>query len=81
MNQSSSFIARLRGDWPFPAGKSPIFYGWIIAGISTFGFSFSVPGQTMGMLVFADAFMEVTRLSRTELSLASILGAIASAFL
>ena len=80
MNQPSGLIARLRGDWPFPAGKSPVFYGWIIAGISTLGFLFSVPGQTMGMAVFADAFIEVTGLSRTELSLAYMFGTIASAF-
>ena len=80
MNQPSGRIARLRGDWPCPAGKSPVFYGWIIAGISTLGFLFSVPGQTMGMAVFADAFIEVTGLSRTELSLAYMFGAIAIAF-
>lgn len=79
MNQPSGPIARLRGDWPFPAGKVPVFYGWIIAGISTFGFLFSVLGQTMGMAVFADSFIEVTGLSRTELSWAYMFGTIASA--
>jgi hypothetical protein len=79
MDQPSGLFARLRGDWPFPAGKVPVFYGWIIAGISTFGFLFSVPGQTMGMAVFADSFIEVTGLSRTELSWAYMFGTIASA--
>ena len=80
MNQPSDLIARLRGDWPFPAGKIPVFYGWIIAGISTFGFLFSVPGQIMGMAVSADAFIEVTGLCRTKLSWAYMFGTIASAF-
>ena len=80
MNQPSGLIARLRGDWPFPAGKISVFYGWIIAGISTFGFLFSVLGQTMSMAIFADAFIEVTGLSRTELSWAHMLGTIAIAF-
>ena len=80
MNPPSGPIARLRGDWPFAAGKSPVFYGWIMAVIATLGILLSVPGQTMGMAVFADAFIEVTGLSRTELSLAYMLGTITSAF-
>jgi OFA family oxalate/formate antiporter-like MFS transporter len=70
---------RLRADWPFPAGNTPFFYGWVIAVLSTLGFLFSVPGQTMGMAVFADAFIEATGLSRTELSFAYMLGTITSA--
>ena len=62
MNPPSGPIARLRGDWPFAAGKSPVFYGWIMAVIATLGILLSVPGQTMGMAVFADAFFEVTGL-------------------
>ena len=79
MTESSGMSHRLRGDWPFPARKTPFFYGWVIAVISTLGFLFSVPGQTMGMAVFADAFIEITGLSRTELSLAYMLGTISSA--
>ena len=70
---------RLRADWPFAAGNTPFFYGWVIAVLSTLGFLFSVPGQTMGMAVFADAFIEATGLSRTELSSAYMLGTITSA--
>jgi MFS family permease len=80
MNHPSGPIARLRGDWPFAAGNSPVFYGWIMAVIATLGILLSVPGQTMGMAVFAEAFIEVTGLSRTELSLAYMLGTITSAF-
>ena len=79
MTGSSGIARRLRGDWPFPASKTPVFYGWVIAVLSTLGFLFSVPGQTMGMAVFAESFIEVTGLSRTELSLAYMLGTISSA--
>ena len=57
----------------------PIFYGWIIALVSTLGFLFSVPGQTMGMAVFADTFIIELGLSRTELSVAYLFGTVASA--
>ena len=79
MTETSAVVRRLRSDWPFPASKTPFFYGWVIAVLSTLGFLFSVPGQTMGMAVFAEAFIEVTGLSRTELSLAYMLGTISSA--
>ena len=75
----SKYVGRLQGDWPYQAGRIPIFYGWIIAFISTLGLLFSVPGQTMGMAVFADAFIVSFGLSRTELSLAYMLGTIGSA--
>ena len=78
MSVRASILRRLRADWPFPAGRLPFFYGWVIAVVSTLGFLFSVPGQTMGMAVFADAFIEATGLSRTELSFAYMLGTIAS---
>jgi hypothetical protein len=50
-------LTRSQGDWPFPAGRLPFYYGWVIAAVSTLGFIMSIPGQTMGMAVFADAYM------------------------
>ena len=41
----------------------------------------SIPGQTMGMAVFADAFIESTGLSRTQLSTAYLFGTLGSSFL
>jgi len=73
--------SRLRKDWPFPAGRTPIFYGWVIALISTLGFLASIPGQTMGMAVFADDFIREFGLSRTELSTAYLFGTVGSALL
>ena len=71
----------LRGNWPFPAKRLPVFYGWVIAVVSTLGYLASIPGQTMGMAVFADVFIEKFGLSRTTLSIAYMLGTVASALL
>jgi len=46
--------------------------------ISTLGFLVSIPGQTMGMAVFTDAFIEVLGLTRTELSMAYLTGTVLS---
>ncbi|MBA58967.1 MAG: MFS transporter [Gammaproteobacteria bacterium] len=67
-------------SWPFDPKKTPFFYGWVIWIFSTLGFLLSVPGQTMGMAVFTDQFIEIFSLSRTELSMAYLFGTIGSAF-
>lgn len=66
--------------WPFDPRRSPIFYGWVVWLFSTAGFLLSIPGQTMGMAVFTDTFIEVLGLSRTQLSVAYLLGTVASSF-
>ncbi len=71
----------LRGDWPYPASRVPFFYGWAVALLSTLGFLMSIPGQTMGMAVFADAFIDATGLTRTQLSTAYLIGTLSSATL
>ena len=71
----------LQADWPFPAARMPFFYGWVIALVSTLGFLFSIPGQTMGMAVFTDHLIEALGLTRTQLSMAYLLGTVASALL
>lgn len=71
----------LRSDWPYAAARAPVFYGWAIALLSTLGFLMSIPGQTMGMAVFAESFIEATGLTRTQLSTAYLLGTLSSAFL
>lgn len=65
-------------NWPFSPKKLPFFYGWVVWLFSTLGFLFSIPGQTMGMAVFTDPFIEVLGTSRTELSLAYLLGTMGS---
>ncbi|MFK7916238.1 MAG: MFS transporter [Pseudomonadales bacterium] len=74
-------LKRLQRDWPFAASRSPVFYGWVIWLLSTLGFLMSVPGQTMGMGVFTDSFIEAFGLSRTELSIAYFWGTLGSALL
>ncbi|MEX2327240.1 MAG: MFS transporter, partial [Pseudomonadales bacterium] len=65
--------------WPFDIRRLPFFYGWVIWLFSTVGFLFSVPGQTMGMAVFTDPFIEVLGLTRTQLSIAYLFGTMGSA--
>ena len=64
--------------WPFNPQKIPFFYGWIVFALSTLGILFSIPGQTMGLAVFTDSFIDVLGLSRTELSLAYLFGTLGS---
>ncbi len=73
--------ARISHDWPFRVHRLPFFYGWVIWAFSTLGFLISIPGQTMGMAVFTDPFMAAFDLSRTQLSIAYLLGTIASSLL
>ncbi len=69
----------LSPNWPFSVRRVPFFYGWVVWIFSTLGFLFSVPGQTMGMAVFTDPFIEVLGLSRTQLSMAYLMGTVSSA--
>ena len=64
--------------WPFNPQKIPFFYGWIVFILSTLGILFSIPGQTMGLAVFTESFIDVLGLSRTELSLAYLFGTLSS---
>ncbi|MBI9103188.1 MAG: MFS transporter [Spirochaetales bacterium] len=66
-------------DIPFPAGKSPVFYGWFIIPLGVIGTLMSIPGQTMGISVFTDYLIEALGLSRSGLSLAYMGGTIGSA--
>ena len=68
----------VRANWPFDIRRVPFFYGWVIWLLSTLGFLFSIPGQTMGMAVFTDHFIEVLGLSRTQLSIAYLIGTVGS---
>lgn len=71
-------------DWndvPFSPRKCPFFYGWAILALGALGFLMSAPGQTMGVAPFTDALIAHLGLSRQQLSLAYMLGTIASALL
>ena len=66
--------------WPFDPKRSPIYYGWIVWLFSTIGFLVSIPGQTMGMAVFTDPFIDAFGLTRTQLATAYLFGTIGSSF-
>lgn len=73
--QGSSMIPT---NWPFKPDRLPFFYGWVVFICSTLGVIFSLPGQTIGLAVFTDSLIDVLGLSRTELSMAYLLGTIVS---
>jgi OFA family oxalate/formate antiporter-like MFS transporter len=66
---------------PFDVKRLPFFYGWVILLLSTLGFLASIPGQTMGMAVFTDFLIVALDLTRTQLSMAYLLGTVGSALL
>ncbi|MFT4721919.1 MAG: OFA family oxalate/formate antiporter-like MFS transporter, partial [Candidatus Azotimanducaceae bacterium] len=71
-------MPQLSAHWPFSPKSTPFFYGWVIWLLSTLGVLFSIPGQTMGMAVFTDAFIDGLGLTRTELSMAYLVGTVGS---
>lgn len=68
-------------NFPFNPAKSPVFYGWFVVLWGTLGIIMSVPGQTMGVSTFTDHLIEALDFSRNELSVAYLLGTIASSLL
>jgi OFA family oxalate/formate antiporter-like MFS transporter len=68
----------IRPDWPFNIRRLPFYYGWTIWIFSTLGILISIPGQTMGMAVFTDHLIEALGLNRTQLSMAYLIGTVAS---
>jgi sugar phosphate permease len=61
--------------------RSPVYYGWIVLGVSTLGMAATLPGQTAGVSLFIDAFIEDLGLSRSAVSwfytVATVLGSLA----
>ena len=68
----------IRANWPFDVRRLPFYYGWVIWGFSALGILISIPGQTMGMAVFTDYLIEALHLSRTQLSMAYLIGTVGS---
>lgn len=63
--------------FPHPAGW-PFFYGYVVVVAGTLGIVMSAPGQTIGVSVFTDPLLEALALSRSQLSLAYLVGTLAS---
>lgn len=66
---------------PFPPSKLPFFYGWVILAAGTIGILMSIPGQTMGVSVFTENLLEDLAINRSNLSLAYLVGTMASGLL
>ncbi len=68
-------------NFPIRPEKIPFFYGWIILFAATIGVLASAPGQTMGIATFTDYLLENIHISRNQLSIAYMIGTIASSLL
>ncbi len=66
------------GKVPFAPAKWPFFYGWIILIVSSFGIVMSIPGQTMGVSAFTEHLIKALKLSRTDLTMAYMIGTVGS---
>ena len=66
---------------PFDPARFPLFYGWVIVACATLGMIASIPGQTMGVSVFTDIFIEEMGLSRLQLAGSYLIGTVLSGFL
>ena len=67
-------------NWPFKPSAFKLYYGWIIWIASALGILCTIPGQTIGIAAFTDSLITALSISRTELSLAYLIGTIISSF-
>jgi Sugar phosphate permease len=60
--------------------RSPVYYGWVVLSVATLGMAATLPGQTAGISLFIDAFIEDLGLSRSVVSwlytVATVLGSL-----
>lgn len=66
---------------PFAPSGFPFFYGWVILIVGAVGVLMSAPGQTIGVSAFTDLLIRDLGISQTNLSLAYLLGTLASSFI
>lgn len=66
---------------PFHPKKMPFFYGWVVLLAATVGVLASAPGQTMGIATFTEYLLDSISISRNQLSVAYMIGTIASSLL
>lgn len=76
-------IARMKQQCnrPFSPSRFPFFYGWVILAAGTIGILMSIPGQTMGVSVFTENLLRDLDINRNNLSLAYLVGTVASGLL
>ncbi|TVR67650.1 MAG: MFS transporter [Spirochaetaceae bacterium] len=63
---------------PFNPAGLPFFYGWVILVVGTLGVLASVPAQTIGVSAFTDFLIRDLNITRTNLSLAYLIGTLGS---
>ncbi len=80
-NEPPSDRALWHPDVPFRPSALPFYYGWVVLTVSTVGLVMSAPGQTIGVAVFTEDLLDVTGLSRVQLSNAYLIGTLASGLL
>jgi MFS family permease len=61
-------------DFPFRPSVLPFHYGWLLVAAATTSMIASIPGQTIGVNVFADELIGALKLTRTEVSLSYLVG-------
>jgi cyanate permease len=59
--------------------RFPFYYGWVILVVGSLGVLASIPGQTMGVSVFTDYFINDLAISRVGISSAYMVGTLISA--
>lgn len=67
--------------FPFDPARLPFFYGWAILVCTTLAILSSIPGQTVGVSVYTDTYIEVLGIKRIHLTTAYLLGTGASGFI
>jgi MFS family permease len=65
----------------FNIAKLPFYYGWIILLFGSLGVLASIPGQTMGVSVFTDYYIQNLGITRVEISTAYMIGTLASSLI
>ena len=66
---------------PFKPASFPFHYAWVIVAVSILGVVGSSPGQTIGVSVFTDSLLNVTKIGRVNMSITYFCGTFFSAFL
>ena len=59
----------------------PFYYGWIVVAAAMTGMAMTIPGQTAGVSLFIDAFIEDLRLSRSVVSVAYTIATVTAALI
>lgn len=68
-NRSNSFVAR-----------SPVFYGWVVLAVGTFGLIMTGPGQTYSVSIFIEHIIEDLSMSRSLVSTLYTIGTLVGSF-